>query len=310
MRRSLSITLRLLGLLFFAGNTLLLILIIISGTTRHYPVDRFYWVQGDTSGIPNAPNLTRWTYWGACERLDGVTHCSGNLAPAYPISPVDNFNTKVNVPSKFISNRDAFYYLTRFSFCFFWIALAFIGITFILYIFSWCSSIMLKIIFILMIFGFIFNITSVVLQTAASVMARNAFHDADRSASVGASLMGIAWASVTLCFLELGLTTYWFTTNEYNATFSSTPHLEHRHNKHRGFFHRKKDPMVDRTLNSPIPTSTAADPYAFTPNPNINATITNNNASSFVPPPQETTHKGINFFKIRRTQHLNDDDSL
>ncbi|CAI4966802.1 AVN_HP_G0080830.mRNA.1.CDS.1 [Saccharomyces cerevisiae] len=51
--------LRLVVLLFLAGNTLLLILMIISGATDHYPVNRFYWVQGNTTGIPNAGDETR-----------------------------------------------------------------------------------------------------------------------------------------------------------------------------------------------------------------------------------------------------------
>lgn len=217
-----NITLRLLVLLFLAGNTLLLILMIISGATDHYPVNRFYWVQGNTTGIPNAGAETRWTFWGAClQDTDGTDTCTGNLAPAYPISPVDNFNTHVNVPHQFISKRDAFYYLTRFSFCFFWIALAFVGVSFILYILTWCSKMMSNMVVVLMSFGFVFNTAAVVLQTAASVMAKNAFHNGDRSAKLGASMMGMAWASVFLCIVEFVVLAVSFVKSRFAPNYPS-----------------------------------------------------------------------------------------
>lgn len=289
--------LRLLTLLFFAGNTLLLILIIISGATDSYPVDRFYWVQGDTSGIPNAPDLTRWTFWGACSRVDGVTSCGGNLSPAYPISPVDNFGTQTNVPQKFISDRDAFYYLTRFSFCFFWISLAFIGVSFLIYIGSWCSYGVSQVVWLLTTIGCLFNVTAVVLQTAAAVMARNAFSDDGRAASVGADLFGIAWASVFLCLAEAIFTfVEYFQRVRRNMKGYIEPKVataEHRPFK--SFFLGRSD----TTYPTDEPVLNANDPYAPT-------AINNTNTAA----PQESQQRGINFFTVRKSQKTtNDDDS-
>lgn len=289
---------RLITLLFFAGNTLLLILIIISGATDSYPVSSFYWVQGDTSGIPNATDLTRWTFWGACARSDGSSYCGGNLSPAYPISPVDNFGTKTNVPNKFITDRDAFYYLTRFSFCFFWIALAFIGISFLIYIGTWCSYGVSQVVWILTFVGCLFNVTAVVLQTAASVMARNAFSNDDRASNLGADLFGIAWASVFLCLFESGATFY-----EYFNKFKRNLIRNHEKDvapiEHRpltSFFSAKPE-----TYPTEEPILNANDPYA--------QNVANNPAATV---PQENKHKGINFFTIRKTQKVatNDDDSV
>lgn len=191
--------------IFFAGNVLLLILIIISGGSNSYPISRFYWVEGDTSGIPHASNLTRWTYWGACSRSDGHTHCGGTLGPAYPISPVDNFGTETNVPHKFISSRSPLYYLSRLSFSFFWIALSFISTSFLIYAGSWVSHGVSYVTWVLTFVGCIFNILAVIFQTAASVMARDAFTDAHRHGKLGAALFGMAWASVFLCLVEITL---------------------------------------------------------------------------------------------------------
>lgn len=189
-------------LIFFAGNVLLLLLIIISGGSDNYPMSRLYWVEGDTSGIGHAPNTTRWTYWGACSRSNGKTTCGSFLGPAYPISPVDNFGTKTNVPHKFISNRSSFYYLTRLAFSFFWIALSFIAISFLIYIGAWFSHDVSHVTWILTGVGCLFNIVAVIFQTAASVMARDAFTDEHRHGKLGAPLLGIAWASVALCLIE------------------------------------------------------------------------------------------------------------
>lgn len=282
-------------LLFLAGNTLLLILIILSGAVNNYPVNHFYWVQGDTRGIPNASDLTRWTFWGACERRGQETFCGNNLSPAYPISPVDNFGTTTNVPDSFISNRDSFYYLTRFSFCFFWIALAFIGISFLLYIGSWCSYGFAKVVWMLTAVGCLFNVTAVVLQTAASVMARNAFSDSNREASLGADLYGIAWASVSLSIMETA-----FTVSEYFTWFLSKSREQHTQvpvvsqetGPFKSIFSSKKEqyPTDD-------PTVAVNDQYASN---------TVNTMTSV--PPHENTHSGINFFTIRKSQKTKADE--
>lgn len=329
-------------LLFLAGNTLLLILIVLSGSMNNYPVDRFYWVQADTSGIPNAANTTRWTFWGACSIVDGRTSCN-DLSPAAPISPQDNFNTKVNVPHKFINDRDTYYYLSRFSFCFFWIALAFVGIAFLLYILSFCSNIILQVVLILCIMGFIFNMVAVVLQTAVSVMARNAFHDADRSAKISAPLLGIAWASFVVSLIDMCLTTVWWWQTKKNIIYN--PPLINTDPEVGGFFHRKKDSLqVPETIEpysvlspTPVPFNQTLNP-TYNPNNNDDVILEQQELSPqppVIPSPspaltgsiqQPTTannavttatqgsmeqipHKGIKFFTVRKNkQNIKDQD--
>lgn len=251
---------RLITVLFLAGNTLLLILIILSGSLTQYPINRFYWIQADTSNIPNAPSTTRWTFWGACSIENGITTCGEHLAPATPISPMDNFDTTINVPAKFIDHRDHFYYLSRFSFCFFWIALAFIGVAFLLYFIAVCSKKIFQVVLILSIVGSIFNIIAVVLQTAVSVLARNAFHDADLSAKISAPLLGIAWASAVVSFCNTFFAGYWW----YLARKGNN----NDYSNEKGFFHRNND-----VLNVPEP----IDPYPIPQPINIDEPIANNN---------------------------------
>ncbi|CAI6607940.1 ALI_HP2_G0039180.mRNA.1.CDS.1 [Saccharomyces cerevisiae] len=297
-----NIVLRLVVLLFLAGNTLLLILMIISGATDHYPVNRFYWVRGNTTGIPNAGDETRWTFWGAClQDKDGSDTCTSNLAPAYPISPVDNFNTHINVPHQFISKRDAFYYLTRFSFCFFWIALAFVGVSFILYVLTWCSKMLSEMVLILMSFGFVFNTAAVVLQTAASAMAKNAFHDDHRSAQLGASMMGMAWASVFLCIVEFILLVFWSVRARLASTYS-IDNSRYRTSSRWNPFHREKEQATDPILTATGPEDMQQSASIVGPSSNANP-VTATAAT-------ENQPKGINFFTIRKSHERPDDVSV
>ncbi|SCV00187.1 LAMI_0G03422g1_1 [Lachancea mirantina] len=287
---------RLVTLLFLAGTTLLLILIVLSGAIESYPIDRYYWVQGDTSGISGAPAVSRWTFWGVCNiDSNGNTHCD-SLAPADPISPVDNFGTTVNVPSDFVTNRNTFYYLTRFSFCFFWIALAFLGIAFLLYILSWCSYAFNKVVFLLVAVGALFDLAAVSLQTAAAVMARNAFHSAKLSSNVSATLFGIGWASVA-CSIYLFFST--------GASFIKRAYQSHKEYVEMQKY--KEQALMYQGKQEAINNGDIAESY------HINDDLEQNRASAAPVPdvhPPESHQSGIKFFKIRRSQQPGDQESV
>ncbi|CCK71090.1 Sur7p KNAG_0G00330 [Huiozyma naganishii CBS 8797] len=314
--------LRFLTLLLFAGNTLLLILIVLSGAITSTPIDRFYWVEADTAGIPNAGDTTRWTFWGACTVENGITTCDRYLQPAAPISPVDNFHTKEEVPHSFIAHRDRYYYLSRFSFCFIWIALAFIGIAFLLFVLSWFSQSISQVVLILSIVGCIFDSVAVILQTAVSVLARNAFHGGDRDARISAPLLGIAWASLVCSVYNAIMSGYWWNTAKKNMGSSSYVND--------GFFHREKDnynvPEPIEAYPTTAGTATAV-PSTFPGNASSidydeeNAAAAAAGASPRVAAPAtanagvaspENTHKGIRFFTVRQQNKTvpDDDDSV
>lgn len=291
----LGISNRLITLLLLAGTTLLLILIVLSGAIKEYPINRFYWLQADTANITGAPPLTRWTFWGVCNSTgNDITQCDG-LAPAAPISPVDNFGTTIGVPSDFISDRDTYYYLTRFSFCFFWISLAFIGISLILYVFSWCSLAFTKVVFLLVLVGSLLDIAAVSCQTAATVMGRNAFHDSGLSASIGASMLGIAWASVACCLILFFTTGATFIRRAYQ---SHKEYVQMQQYKEQALMYQGKQEALGINPET-------ADSY------NVPQDLEGGQVNApDVTQPQESHHSGIKFFKIRRTQKNSDEESI
>lgn len=113
-----------------AGGLLLSLFILLAGAVNGNPVNRWYFLQADTSNIPSAPPLSRWTFWNICNGESGVDVCGapgyGNISPARPFDPPSgrNFGTTEGVPEGFIGTR-YYFYMTRFMFAFALIALFF-----------------------------------------------------------------------------------------------------------------------------------------------------------------------------------------
>lgn len=102
----------LLSLILVAGGLLLGLFILLAGAIEHSPINEWYFLQADTSNIPNAPQLARWTFWRICEGQSGRSVCSGpanynNLRPGFRFNPPSssNFGTDTNVPSQFIGTN-------------------------------------------------------------------------------------------------------------------------------------------------------------------------------------------------------------
>lgn len=118
----------LISLILVAGGLLLMFFILLAGAVDGNPVNRWYFLQVDTSNIPGAPALSRWTYWNICNGQDDRDVCSGTgygkVSPARPFDPPRNFDTNTNIPQEFI-NTNYYYLMTRFMFSFMLIALFF-----------------------------------------------------------------------------------------------------------------------------------------------------------------------------------------
>lgn len=263
-----------LNIFLLAGTCVLLILLVAAGSSDHFPFNEFYWLEADTSDIPNAPSRSAWTFWGVCESKN-YSECS--LGPAYPISPVDNFNTEKNVPQDFIDNRDTYYYLTRFSFGFTLTGLCFTGIALIVDLLGFCFEIIDKVVMAFISLGLIFVGGNAALQTAAVVLAKNAFGDDDKSAKIGVKAMGLMWASVAALILVF-----------FNTCFANILNSYRKH--------------ITR-----VQESKSEGEY----------TGGDNDASSFtraIPPADEPKveedNGGIRFFKIKRNHKVSDEESV
>lgn len=102
---------------------------ILTGAVNSAPLDRFYFLEASTSGISDARNPSRWTFFAICGRDPSTGHNAncGAVVPALPFDPPKNFGTDQGVPQAFIGTS-TYYYLSRFMFAFYLIALFFAAI--------------------------------------------------------------------------------------------------------------------------------------------------------------------------------------
>lgn len=114
----------LVSLIILAGGCLLQFLVILSGTVEHNPLNKVFFLQSTTNGITGAQNPARWTFFAVCGVANGLNANCGHVKPALPFNPVQNFGTSTGVPDAFIGTHK-FYYLSRFMFAFYLIALFF-----------------------------------------------------------------------------------------------------------------------------------------------------------------------------------------
>lgn len=129
----------LISMILLAGGIVLTFFIILSGTHIYKtPVDLVYFLQADTSGITGAANPARWTYFSVCGVDGGRNADCGKIHAAQAFSPATNFGTTTGVASAFIGTHK-YYYLSRFAWAFYIIALFFAVIAFFVSILAICT---------------------------------------------------------------------------------------------------------------------------------------------------------------------------
>lgn len=268
---------KILTVLLLAGATLMLLFIVFSGSVDNFPFNKFFWVEADVSSlsVPGG-DYARWTFWGICypDELDSAsTSNCPHLGPDVPISPYDNFGNSANLPQDFVDNSSTYYYLSRFSFPFLLIALIFSGVSLISSIMAPCWLAMQKVIVFFVGLGCLFCTTGACLITSVAVLTRNHFRDADMASKIGATSLGLVWAS-TACLMIVFLTSCCSATRKvYN----------------------KEQQQFQHNVSTQAPVQ-----YPPTGLPQ------NDELNQF--PQQESS--GIRFFKIRRNQEKADGDSV
>ncbi|KAK9475190.1 SUR7/PalI family-domain-containing protein [Dipodascopsis tothii] len=164
------------------------------------PLNRIFMFEADTSGISSAPDSTRWTLWNRCGVSGGINHDCTSNHPAYAFQPDVNFGTTSGVPSGFQSHHNRYYYMSRFTFAFFMIALIFSAFAFLSGWLSLCSRLASGVTSMLTALAAMFDIIASALATALFVMARREFRNSGDNAHLGVKFFAFAWTSV-FCLL-------------------------------------------------------------------------------------------------------------
>lgn len=266
------------------GVVLLLVFTVLSGVSNTFPFKNFYWIEADTSGIPGAWDTTRWTFWGIQNANNFTQHLN---SPATPISPVNNWSTRRNVPQKFISSQDTFYYLSRFSFVFFLIALAFTGFALIVDLLGLCWEVIDKIVVLLVLIALFFQAGGVAFQTAVVVMAKDAFNNDNRYAHVPVALMAIVWTA----FVCLGLV--WLNTTFATISQSWSNHLARV--------------RANKEAQAGYPQQGAPEGGIVAPGMNDQSSFTRSAPAEVE---KEHSNGGIRFFRVKKSHKTSDEESV
>jgi len=189
----------LVSLFILAGGILLQFLTILSGGVNSDPLNQFYFLEASTRGIPNARDPSRWTFFSICGVENGRNANCGNSVPALPFDPPRNFGTTQNVPEQFIGTHH-YYYLSRFMFAFYLIALFFAVVALFTGFLALCSRLGGYLSALTTAIALFFQTLAAGLMTAWVVQGRNAFRSAGFESHVGVILVAFTWTAFA-CFV-------------------------------------------------------------------------------------------------------------
>ncbi|KAF2735139.1 SUR7-domain-containing protein [Polyplosphaeria fusca] len=190
------------SLVVLAGGVLLQFLTILSGAVHGSLEDQFYFLEASgIDNIPGARNPSRWTFFAICgvNADNGRNANCGSVVPALPFDPPRNFGTDTNIPQQFIGTHE-YYYLSRFMFAFYLIALFFSVIALFTGLLAVCSRLGGYLSGLNTAIALFFQTLAAALMTAWTVKGRNAFLSNNQSAKLGVKLYGFTWAAMA-CFL-------------------------------------------------------------------------------------------------------------
>ncbi|KAI1460169.1 SUR7/PalI family-domain-containing protein [Annulohypoxylon moriforme] len=188
-----------LSLVFLAGSLVMLFFVILSAVTTTSPLKNTFFLRADTSGITGARSVTQWAYFYICG--DGDVDC-GRATPAPPLGWAWSGDPS-NAPASVVGSHGGhttsmyYYYMWRFGWVFYLIALVFSVLAFFAGFVACCGRLGSAIAGIVALVALFFHTIAVSLMTAVFVKLRNAFMADGRDASLGRYAFGFSWGSWT-----------------------------------------------------------------------------------------------------------------
>ncbi|KIH91497.1 hypothetical protein SPBR_01932 [Sporothrix brasiliensis 5110] len=188
-----------------ATSILFLFFIILAGVTGTTPLNKTYFLQADTTGIQGAHDISQWTYLYSCGPNN--EQC-GSAHPAIPFGNVWAPNA-ANAPPELIGKYGGgttshyYFYMWRFSWVFFLIALFLEIIAFFSSFLACCGRLGSSIGSFVTFLAFAFLAIAVSLMTATFVKARNVFHNHNRDAQLGGYGFGFSWGALAALLIAM-----------------------------------------------------------------------------------------------------------
>lgn len=233
------------SLILIAGSLVLLLFVVLSGLKSTTPLNNTYFLEADTSKIAGSGRaVSRWTYFYIC---GADNKDCGAPVPALPFGYAWIGGSN-GAPASLIGSHGKhttstyFYYLWRFGWVFYLVALIFDVLAFFTSLLAPCSRLASGLSGVILAMALFWMTLAASLMTATFVKARNDFRSAGMTATIGRYAFGFtwgAWAAMFLAtlmlFLGCGLGGRKDSTRTTARTTGST-----------GFFHRQRKTRSSR----------------------------------------------------------------
>jgi len=196
-----------LPLIFTAAAIVFLVFVIVGGVSGSAPFNKDYFLSIDLSTLPGGKSgkgFARWTLWQVCNADDsGSSNANcGKAAPAFSFDISQYLPADDSIYDDILNQANFYYYMTRFAFAFYLIALTFASLSLFTGLLALCSRLGGA---ISSFFGYIalfFALTAACLMTAWTVTAKNQLSNHGISASLGAQDYGFTWGAVGALILS------------------------------------------------------------------------------------------------------------
>ncbi|KAK4495476.1 hypothetical protein PRZ48_013807 [Zasmidium cellare] len=228
------------AILLLAGGIVMQFFIVLSGLDTS-PVNQVYFLQASTNGITNGNtrlrNPARWTYLDIC----GVgangrnTDCTDTTA-ALPFDPVRNFGTTSGVPARFVDDRSYYFYMSRFAWVFYLIALFFAVVAIFISLFALFARLGAYLTGFTTFLALFFQTLAAALMTAWVVRGRDGFRSNGNDAKIGVKAMAFTWSTWACFFLATIFFCVGGTVSRNNSTQKSSYFGRKRSTRSRGSF--------------------------------------------------------------------------
>ncbi|RDL36121.1 putative SUR7 family protein FMP45 [Venustampulla echinocandica] len=191
------------SLILIAVSILFMFFVILSGVSHRTPFDKTYFLKADTSKIPGARSISQWTYFYVCG--EGNNNC-GSPVPALPVGYAW-LGGSAEAPHGLVGSHGKhttsfhYYYLWRFGWVFYLLALLTIVLAFFTAIVAPCSRLASGISGVLVLNALFWFTLAASMMTAQFVQMRNEFHHNGLMAKLGSYAFGFTWAAWACMFI-------------------------------------------------------------------------------------------------------------
>jgi len=203
MARSVRGAMGTVSLILIAGSLVLMFFVVLSGVTNTTPLNKTYFLRATTSGIQGARPVSQWTYFYVCG--EGNTNCGS------PVSDLPFGYAWVGggegAPGGLLGSHGKgttskyYYYMWRFGWVFYLIALIANVVSFFTCLLAPCSRLASGISGFFVANALFWFSLAASLMTATFVKARNEFRSNGQDASIGRYAFGFTWGAWAAMFL-------------------------------------------------------------------------------------------------------------